>query len=159
MTHLPDQEYSTGCVSREVQLLGTDVNITGQNIVHDDVLNKGSPVMLFLIEDLGIVQGDICQLTEASGCIIITGAEHGILVIIGIANNSLKTLLPEGHNAFSGTAYPQGGIGPPLTQQGNIGTGDHTALGIDDTKGAVRNLFQLDDHALKNTVGHFRVPP
>ena len=49
---------------------------------------------------------------------------------------------------------PQSRIGPTLTNQGRIRTGHHAAIGIDHAEGALRNFFQLEHDALKNTVGH-----
>ena len=137
-----------------MQLLGPDIDITGEDIVHDDVLHKGTPVVLFLVEALGIAEGDVGQVAEALGDLIIAGAENGILKEIGIAHDGLEAFLAEGDQTVTGVAHFQGGIAPPLSQQGCIGAGNHAALGIDDTKGMVRDISKLNDYTLKNTVGH-----
>ena len=159
MTHLPDQEHCPGGIGGKMQLLGPDINITGQNIVHDDILDKGAPVMLLLIEGLGIVQGDIGQLAEGPGHLVITGAEHGVFKGIGIAHDGLEALLGEGHHTVGAGAHLHGGIGPVLPQQGDIGGGNDAAFRIHNAEGAVRDLLELNDHTLKNTVGHLSVTP
>lgn len=76
-----------------MQFLGADINITGQDIVHDDILDEGAPVMLFFVEDLGVIQGDIGHGAEGFGQLVLTGAEHGVLIQIGAAHNGLEAFL------------------------------------------------------------------
>ena len=141
MAHLTDQKHSTGGVGGEMQLLGTDVDITGQDIVHDDILDEGAPVMLLLVEGLGIVQGDVCQLAEAPGSLIVAGAEHGVLKEIGIADDGLEGLLGKGDNGVTGRADLQRGVGPPLTQRCHIGAGNDTAFAVDDAENTVGDIL------------------
>ena len=154
VTHLTDEEHRPGRVGGEVQLLGADVNITGQNVVHDDIFHKGAPVVLLLIEGLGIVQGDIGHLAEAAGSLVVAGAENGIFQHIGIAQNGLEAALTEGDDAVGGATHLQRGVRPALTQNGHIGAGNHAPLGIDHAEAAVRNIPQLNNDTLKNAVGH-----
>ena len=155
MAHLPDQEHGPGCIGGEVQLLCPDIDITGQDIIHDDVLDEGAPVMLLLVEGLGIVQGDVGQLAEAPGGLIVAGAEHRILEVVGIADDRLEGLLAEGDDALGCVAHLQGSVGPALAQQGHVGTGNHGTLGVNNAESTVGDLLQLNDNTLKNTVGHF----
>ena len=46
VTNLADQEHRPGGIGGKVQLLCPDVNITGENVIHDNILDKGAPVML-----------------------------------------------------------------------------------------------------------------
>ena len=154
VTHLPDEEHRPGGVGGKVQLLGADVNITGQDIVHDDILHKGSPVMLLLVEGLGIVQGDIGHLAEAPCHLVVAGAENGVFQHVGIAQNGLEAALAEGDDAVGGVGHLQRGVRPALTQNGHIGAGNHAPLGIDYAEAAVRNIPQLNNDTLKNAVGH-----
>ena len=154
MTHLPDEEHRPGGVGGKVQLLGADVNITGQDVVHDDIFHKGAPVVLLLIEGLGIVQGDIGHLAEAPCHLVVTGAENGVFQHVGIAQNGLEAALAEGDDAVGGVRHLQRGVRPALTQNGHIGAGNHAPLGIDHAEAAVRNIPQLNNDTLKNAVGH-----
>ena len=137
-----------------MKLLGADIDIAGQDIVHDDILDKGAPVMLLLIKVLGVTQRDIGHGAEGLGKLVVAGAEHGVLKEVGAANDGLEALLAEGDHALARGGDLQRGIAPPLTQQGGIGTGNNAPLGIDHTKGMTGDLFQLDDYVLENTVGH-----
>ena len=159
MTDLTNQEYRPGRVGGKMQLLGADINITGQDVVHDDILYKGAPVMLLLVEGLGIIQGDIGHIAENGGLLVVTGAENGILKAVGAAHNGAERLLPIGHHAVTGTGSLHSSLCPTLSQQGGIGAGNDTALGIDDAEGAACDIFQLDDYTLKYAVRHFAVLP
>ena len=159
MAHLADQEHRPGGVCCKVQLLGPDVDITGQDVVHDNILDKGTPVMLLLIEGFGIVQGDEGHLAEASGSLIVAGAEHGVLKIVGVAHNGLEGFLRKGNDALGGVANLQRGIRPALTKHRHIRAGNHAAFRINHAEHAVGNIPQLDDNALKNTIGHLSVTP
>ena len=154
VTHLTDQEHRPGSIGGKVQLLGADINITGQDVVHDDILHEGAPVMLLLIEGLGIVQGDIGHLAEAPRHFVVAGAENGVFQHVGIAQNGLEAALTEGDDAVGGVGHLQRGVRPALTQNGHIGAGNHTPLGIDYAEAAVRNIPQLNNDTLKNAVGH-----
>ena len=159
VAHLTDQEHRPGRVRGKVQLLGPDVNIAGQDVVHDNILDKGAPVVLFLIEGLGVVQGNEGHLAEASGSLIVAGAEHGVLKVVGVAHNGLEGFLRKGNDALGGVANLQRGIRPALTKHRHIGAGNHAAFRINHTEHAVGNIPQLDDNALKNTIGHLSVTP
>ena len=123
-----------------MQLLGPDVNVAGKDIIHDNILHKGAPVVLFLVEDLGIVQRDVGHGAVASGRLIIAGAENGVLKIVGGAHNGLKGLLGKGDHTVGRVAHLQGRLCPALTKHGHIRTGYHTALRIDHAKGTVGDI-------------------
>ena len=57
-------------------------------------------------------------------------------------------------DAVGGVGHLQRGVRPALTQNGHIGAGNHTPLGIDYAEAAVRNIPQLNNDTLKNAVGH-----
>jgi hypothetical protein len=96
--------------------------------------------MLLFVEALGVVQGNISHMAEALGDFVIAGAEHGVFEIVGIAHNGLEALLAKGDNTLGRIANLQSGICPALAQKGHIGAGYHTALGVDNAEGTVRNL-------------------
>ena len=69
--------------------------------IHNNILDKGAPVVLLLIEALGIAQGNISHGAEILGQLVIPAAKHGILKIIGIAHNGLEALLGEGDDGLT----------------------------------------------------------
>ena len=79
--------------------------------------------------------------TEIPGSLVVAGAEHGILEIVGVAHNGLEAFLGKNSNAINPTADPQSSVGPALSQQGDVGTGHNAALGIDDAEGSVGNIL------------------
>ena len=59
--HLADQEHRPGRLRDKVQLLGADIDVPQQNVVGDDVLDKGGLVVLLLIVGLGAVQRTVAM--------------------------------------------------------------------------------------------------
>ena len=92
------------------------------------------------IEGLGIVQGDVSQVAEGLGSLIVAGAEDGILKEVGIAHDGLEALLVEGHHALGSIAHLQGSVGPTLTQQGHIGAGNNGTFGVNHAESTVGNF-------------------
>ena len=97
--------------------------------------------MLLLIEDLCVVQGDIGHGAEGFGQLVLTGAEHGVLIQIRAAHDGLEAFLGKNSNAINPTANPQSSVRPALSQQRDVGTGHNAALGIDDAEGSVGNIL------------------
>ena len=154
VAHLPDQEHGPGGIGGEMQFLGPDVDVTGEDVVHDDVLDEGAPVMLVLVIILGVAQGHIGGDAHTPGQVVLAGAEHGVLDIVGGAHHGLEGLLGIDDGIFEAGADLDGRIGPALTQQGHIGTGHHAAFRIHHAENTIRCILQLNDHALENTIGH-----
>ena len=103
-----------------MKLLRPDVDIPGKDIVHNDVFDKGAPVVLFLIESPGIVKGNIRHGTKAKGSSIVTGAKHGIFQPVAGAKHRPECLLPIGKGILPGYSNPLGNLLPVLAQQGSI---------------------------------------
>ena len=141
MAGLPDKEDCARCVGGEMQLLGSDINIAGQNVIHDNILDKGATVMLLLIEGLGIIQRNVSHSAGGSCSVIGAGAEDRIFKVIGAVNDRLEGTLTEGGNAVAGTGDLPGCILPAFAQQRSIGTGNHVTIGINDAEGMLRNIF------------------
>ena len=55
--HLADQEHGAGDLGHKVQLFGTDVDIAQQDVVRDNIFDKGGLIVLFLVVGLGAVEG------------------------------------------------------------------------------------------------------
>ena len=61
-----DQEDDSALLGVEVQLLGLDVNIAGENVVENDVLDERALVVLFVVEALDISEEDAAGFRGAS---------------------------------------------------------------------------------------------
>ena len=159
MTNLPHQEHHTGRIGCKMQFLCPNVNITGQDIIHNNILNEGATVVLFLVVALCIIQRDMYHIAKQLRLLVITGAKRSILKHTGAVENCAEGLLCKGNCLLAGAVYLNGSIRPPLTQQRNICAGYHTALTVNHTKQPVRHIIQLLNDSLKNTIGHFlRLP-
>ena len=142
-----------------MQLLGPKVNIAGEDVVHDDVLDEGAPVMLFLIEGLGLAEGDVGKVAVGLGLLVLAGAEHGVLKGVVAVDQGPEVPLPVEQAPVGAVGDAAYGIGPALTLQRQVGAGHHEALGIDDAEFPVRHIFELDHYTLKHTVGHHSILP
>ena len=138
--HLTDEEHGSGGIGSKMELLGPDVDIPGKDIVHDDILDEGAPVVLLLIKDLRVIQRNVSHGAEGSGHLIVAGAEDGVFKEIGAADNGLEALLGKGHHALR-SADPQRGIWPALSKQRNVRAGHNAALRVDDSECSVRNIL------------------
>jgi hypothetical protein len=63
-----------------MQLLGSNINISGQDIVGNDVFDEGSLIVFFLIIGARLVHCDGSQYTDAPGHRVVPGNEHRIIV-------------------------------------------------------------------------------
>ena len=140
MAHLTNQEHHPGCIGNEMQLLCPNVNITGQDVIHDNIFDKGAPVMLLFIEVLGIIQCDIGHHTAAAGRFIRTGAKHSVLKCTRATEDRLEAFLIELNDGLYSTCNLYSCIRPVLTQQCHVGAGNNTALAINYAEHPLGNI-------------------
>ena len=149
--HCNHHQFLHNLCRGNAQFLGAHIDIAQHDIVGDDVLDEGTPVMLFLIESLGIIQGYVSQIAVCPGLIIVTEAENSILESIGAAENPTEGFLIKGHRAVCACGANRS-LGPALTQHRNIRTGNDAAIGIDNAEDTVCGILKLNNYTLKNTV-------
>ena len=87
--HLADEVDHAGHVGHEVQLLGADVHVAGQDVVGDDVLYKGGLVVLLLVVDPRLAHGDGGEDADAARGLVVAGDEHGVVEAGADAPSSL----------------------------------------------------------------------
>ena len=109
VTQLTDQKYGSEGIGGKMQLLGADINIAGENIVHQDILHEGAAVVLFFIECSCIVYRN-------------TGARGVVSDMDGSPGN---TLSPEeqieiNENAKTSTAHHRSVQFTRPTREGNV---------------------------------------
>ena len=141
MAQLADQEHGSGGVNGKMQLLGADIDITREDVIHDDVLHKGAPVMAFLIKNLGVIQGHIGHEAHASCHLILTAGKHGILIVIAVTHNGLKGPPLKAHHGVQRATHLQGGLWPSLPQEARVAAGDDNPLRVHDTQNPVCGVF------------------
>ena len=97
--------------------------------------------MLFFVEGLGVVQGDIGDVAVGTGLVVVTAAENSILKIVGAAHHGTEGLLTKGDHMIIAAGELHHGIGPALAQQYIICAGNHITVGIDNTKYPVGGIL------------------
>ena len=152
--HLPDQQHSSGQIGGKMQLLGADVDITGQNVVGDDIFDKGPLVMLFFVVGLGSIQGHVGHDTDALGRFVISFHEHGIVKIGAPTDERLQSFLLHHNHRIRRAVETNHSFRPLFPDHGSFAAGYHVAIRVNDADHAVCGFFHLDNHTLKNTAGH-----
>ena len=137
-----------------MELLGADIDIAGQDIVGDDVLDKGSLVVLFLVIGLRAVERHIGHDANALGNFILAVHKDGIVKIRAPADQGFHGSLVHNHHGIRGTVETDHRLGPFFSNHGGFAAGYDIAVGINDADGAVSGFLHLDDHALKHAAGH-----
>ena len=151
---LADQDHAADLVGNKVKFLGADVHVARQDIVGDDVLDKGGLVVLFLIIVLCLIEG------------------HG-----GHRADHLRRLirtLGKGDKLHPSAGGGQGEVGSVCggirlravfhlvevkivkvrANNGKLTAGNDEALIIDHADRSVKGISHLNDDILKNPAGH-----
>ena len=137
-----------------MQLFGTDVHIAGQNVVGDDIFDKGALVVLLLVIGLRAVERHIRHDAQASCDFIVALGEDGIVKICAPADQRLEGLLVDDDNGIRRTVEPDDRLRPFFADQGCITAGNDVAVGVNDTDHAIGSFLHLYDDTLKNATGH-----
>ena len=154
VVHRADDKHAPGHLRRHMQLLGPHVDIADQDIIRDDVLNKGALIVLFLIIDLGGVQGHAGHGAHGASHAVVAAGENRIVKVGAPAGHGLEGLALHGHAVALRRGDRLHIFGPLLADTGELAARDHRALGVDDADGAVRGLLELQHNILKNSSRH-----
>ena len=141
--HLADQEHRPGRLGDKVQLLGADIDVPQQNVVGDDVLDKGGLVVLLLIVGLGAVQRHRGH-----------GAEHLRLGVLTLDKGGIVELGPPAGQGLEGAPVKADrvslapvdrlhGARPVLPDAAQLIAGHHRSLRIDHADGSLRAVLHL----------------
>ena len=153
-----DNEYAPVDLHRHMQLLGTHINIADEDVVGNDILNKGTLVMLFFIVSLGRVQRHAGHSTDRAAHAVVAAGKNGIVKVAAPAGQSLKGLALNGHAVAVGQLDGLHILGPLLSDPGELAAGNDAALGVHYADDAVRCLLELQHDILKNPSRH-DIPP
>ena len=150
---LAHQQNGAGHVRGEVQLLGADIYVAGENVVADDILDESGLVVLFLKVRAGLVHADGGENADAARNRVRAGDEDGVLKARRAAGeNFIRTL--RGGEQRLGRIRHGGEVLQPRADGGKLAARDHEALLVHDADDAVRGFLHLNDHALENSTGH-----
>ena len=92
------------------------------------------------------------------GSVVIAGDKHGIVDLGAQTVQRLQGVPVQVHQ--TGAVHGNGVhcAGENLPDAGQLGAGDHGAVGVNDADGAAGALLQLQNNTLKNAAGHMNAP-
>ena len=67
-----NEEYGAGNIAVKAKFLCFDINITGENVIQDDVFDKAGFVILFVINCLDVVKRNCKNGSDLVGCLVIS---------------------------------------------------------------------------------------
>ena len=154
-----DHEHAPGHVRHHPQLLGPHIDVPQHDVVGDDVLDKGPPVMFFLIIGLGRVQRHSGHGADRPADLVVPEGKGCIVKLRAPTVQRLEGLAVRCHDGAAGGIDDRNMLRPPLADHRQFAAGDHDALAVNDTHRPVRIFLELQHHILKNSSRHGRSPP
>ena len=137
-----------------MQFLRPDIDISRQDIVGNDILDKRGFIVFLLISALCLRHGNRGKDGNAPRQRIVSADKHGVFKLAVHAAQQSEGTLRGGKNLIRDIA----GNPPNLIQirayQGKLAASHHKALVVHHPDGPVRGILELDNHALKNSAGH-----
>ena len=141
--HLPDEKHRPGRLGNKVELLGPHIDVAQQNIVRNDVLDKGGFVVLLLIIGLGTVEGHGSH-----------GAHHPGLPVLPLGKGGIIKLGAPAGQGLEGTTFKLDRLslpvvdrlhcaGPMLPDAAEFVASHHRSLRIDHTYRPVCAVLHL----------------
>ena len=131
----------------EMKLVGFDVNVVGENVVKDDVLDERALVILLVIEALdtaeryckhlcGFICLFVCTLYEYDAVILAAGGEESVGV--AVEDDALLRVCKLLSYTLLG-----------LSDSTKLGAGNNDAVLVDNTNGVADNLLHLVNNGLE----------
>ena len=115
--------------------------------------------MLLLIVGLGAVEGHHGHGAHRPGGLVLPPGEGGVIKLGAPPRQRLEGIAAIGDQLGLGGVHRLYRAGPLFSNAGELVTGYHRSLGIDDADGAVGAVLHLQNHALENPAGHRALPP
>ena len=125
-----------------MQLAGLDVNIAGQDVVQNDILDEGRLVVLFVIQRLDVVDGYRHQRADAARQLILALHEYRILQTRGTVSRNMVGITAEPDD-LSCKAQLSDRLFAHFTDTGQIGACDDRAARIHNANGAIHRVLHL----------------
>ena len=148
---LAHQEHAAGNLRGHVQLLGPHVDVAEQDIVGDDILDKGTAVVLFLVIILRSIEGHAGHGADRVAGFVLSHGENGVVEPAAPAAKGMeRPPIHGGHCAVRLTDLTDI-LRPLFADQAQIAAGDHSPLPVDHTHDPVCGFLDLQDNILKNS--------
>ena len=139
-----------------MQLLGPHINVAQQDIVGDNVFDKGRLVVLFLIIGLRAVEGHGGHGAQGTRLRVVPLGKGGVVELGPPALQGLEGAPLVADDAALTGVDRFHGCRPMLPDTAQFVAGHHRPFGIDHTNGPVCAVLHLQDNALKHSAGHKR---
>ena len=150
-----DKQNGTAYVCIEAQFTGLEVNITGQNVVKNNVLDEVAAVVFFIIILLDGGEGDGKNVCIAQSEIVGTLNKNSIFGV-RMAAEGLVGITCGGEAVRIGDLFGKNTL-TNLAAAGKITAGNCDTRIINNTNGAVDCIAHLVNNSLEKSVGH-RIP-
>ena len=147
---LAHQKHHARHVVAEMQLAGFDVNIAGQDVVQNDILDKRRLIVLFVVQRLDVVDRYRDQRTDAARQFILTLYENGVFQPRGAVARRMVGIAAEAHD-LTGKAEFRDRFLPHLANAGQVGARNHSTARVHDTNGAIHGILHLQNNRLEQS--------
>ena len=147
---LADDKHAPGYLRRHVELLGPHVDVAEQDIVGDDVFNKGGAVVLLLIVALGAVEGHAGHGAHGPADLVVAHGKHRVVETGTPAAQRPEGSPIQGQDGSLRAVDRLHIFRPLLADQPQVAAGDHGTLRVDNAYHPVGSLLDLQNRILKD---------
>ena len=155
---LTDQEHGAGNIRGEMQLLGADINVAGQDVVRNDVLYEDGFVVLLLIVDPGLLKGHAREDAHAARRGVSPVHKDGVIGPGVHARHGLIGPLPRNEHLLGVIPLDAAKILQLCADHAQFAAGYDHALVIRHADAPVGGVLHLNDDTLKYSAGHKVLP-
>ena len=134
-------------------------NKPADDVIGDDVLDEGPPVMFLLVVGFGCIQRHRGHGANGLADLVVAKGEGCIVKLGSPAVQGLECLSLRRDDGAAGSIDGRHMLRPPLADHRQFAAGDDDALTVNDANRPVRIFLQLQHHILKNSSRHGRPPP
>ena len=127
-----DHEYAPGHVRRDPQLLGPHIDIPQHDVIGDDVLDEGPPVMFLLVVGFGCIQRHRGHGANGLADLVVAKGEGCIVKLGSPAVQGLECLSLRRDDGAAGGIDGRHMLRPPLADHRQFAAGDDDALTVND---------------------------
>ena len=151
LTEELDEEHNTALLGVEMQFLGLDINVGGQDIVQHHILDKGALVVLFIVQILDVGKRNGKQAGNHIRLGVLAFHKSDILALGSVGQRAVGTAT--GYDHVGGIRHLIPDALTNLPNLDKLGTGDNHAGLVDYADDPTANgILHLVDDTLKQSV-------
>ena len=152
--HLANQQHDPGLVGDEVQLLGADIHVAGQNVIGNDVLDEGGLVVLFLEIVFRLVEGNGGHRADRAGNSVSSLHKRRVIQLGILHCQGTEAAVFRGNRAVCLLQVIGVEVIQTRADHGKLTGRNHKALIVYNTDGTVNRILHLNNHILEYSAGH-----